>query len=120
MPSACAPTVGRVASKVDIAGCLAPVRPPSRARASLASSFSLPPSRQRPGTRTSSRTTAREWWALPRPGIRVARRNALVGVLGKPRQFAGRAGHEWTGQVSREVDGPLLSAQYRLMIRTDG
>jgi acyl dehydratase len=63
--------------------------------------------------------SAREWWAPLRPGARVARRNALVGVLDKPSEFAGRAVHEWTGQVFREVDGPLLSAQYRLMIRTE-
>ena len=58
MPSAWAPTVGRVASNVDIAGCFSPEWPRSRARASLASSFSLPPSRQLPGTRTSSSTTS--------------------------------------------------------------
>ena len=57
MPIACAPTVGRVTSKVCIAACDLE-RPPSRARASLASSFSLPPSRQRPGTRQSSRNTS--------------------------------------------------------------
>ena len=27
--------------------------------------------------------------------------------------------HEWTGQVFREADGPLLAAQYRLMVRTE-
>ena len=27
--------------------------------------------------------------------------------------------HEWTAQVFREVDGPILSGQYRLMIRTE-
>ena len=58
MPSAWAPTVGRVASNVDIAGCFSPEWPCSRARASLASSFSLPPSRLRPGMRTSSSTTS--------------------------------------------------------------
>jgi acyl dehydratase len=63
--------------------------------------------------------SAREWWAPLRPGARVARRNALVGVLDKPSEFAGRAVHEWTGQVFRERDGPLLSAQYRLMVRTE-
>ncbi len=47
------------------------------------------------------------------------RRNALVGVLDKPSEFAERAVHEWTGQVFRDDDGPLLSAQYRLMIRTE-
>lgn len=57
MPSAWAPTVGRLTSKVAIAACpLALV--PSRARASRASSFSLPPSRQCPGTRTPSRNTS--------------------------------------------------------------
>ena len=63
--------------------------------------------------------SAREWWAPLRPGARVTRRNALVGVLDKSSEFAGRAVHEWTGQVFREVGGPLLSAQYRLMIRTE-
>jgi acyl dehydratase len=63
--------------------------------------------------------SAREWWAPLRPGARVTRRNALVGVLDKRSEFARRAVHEWTGQVFREVGGPLLSAQYRLMIRTE-
>jgi acyl dehydratase len=63
--------------------------------------------------------SAREWWAPLRPGARVARRNALVGVLDKPSTFAERAVHEWTGQVFREQDGPLLAAQYRLMVRTE-
>jgi acyl dehydratase len=63
--------------------------------------------------------SAREWWAPLRPGGRVLRRNALVGVLDKPSEFAERAVHEWTAQVFREQDGPLLSAQHRLMIRTE-
>ncbi len=63
--------------------------------------------------------SAREWWAPLRPLQRVARRNALVAVLDKPSDFAGRAVHEWTGQVFRQVDGPLLAAQYRLMVRTE-
>ncbi|HKE75211.1 MAG TPA: hypothetical protein VKB57_16435 [Acidimicrobiales bacterium] len=63
--------------------------------------------------------SAREWWAPLRPGQRVTRRNALVGVLDKPSDFAGRAVHEWTGQVFRVAGGPLLAAQYRLMIRTE-
>jgi acyl dehydratase len=63
--------------------------------------------------------SAREWWAPLRPGMRVSRRNALVGVLDKPSEFAERAVHEWTGQVFRACDGPLLSAQHRLMIRTE-
>jgi hypothetical protein len=63
--------------------------------------------------------SGREWWAPLNPDRRVARRNALVGVLDKPSDFAERAIHEWTAQVFREVDGPLLSAQYRLMIRTE-
>ncbi len=63
--------------------------------------------------------SAREWWAPLYADRRVARRNALVGVLDKASEFAGRAVHEWTGQVFREHDGPLLSAQYRLMIRTE-
>jgi hypothetical protein len=49
----------------------------------------------------------------------VRRRNALVGVLDKPSDFAERAVHECTGQVFRVEHGPLLSAQYRLMIRTE-
>jgi acyl dehydratase len=63
--------------------------------------------------------SAREWWAPLRPLRPVARRNALVAVLDKPSEFAERGVHEWTGQVFREVDGPLLSAQFRLMIRTE-
>ncbi len=63
--------------------------------------------------------SARQWWAPLTPGVRVSRRNALVGVLDKPSDFAERAVHEWTGQVFRVTDGPLLSAQYRLMIRTE-
>src|SRR5207248_996621 len=33
--------------------------------------------------------------------------------------FADRAVHEWTAEVFAVSDGPVLSAQYRLMIRTD-
>ena len=57
MPSACAPTVGRLASKVRIAACDCELLP-SRARARRSSSFSLPPSRQAPGMRQSSRKTS--------------------------------------------------------------
>jgi acyl dehydratase len=63
--------------------------------------------------------SAREWWAPLRPNRRVRRRNALVGVLDKPSEFAERAVHEWTAQVFRDEDGGLLSGQYRLMIRTE-
>src|SRR5205085_1018058 len=63
--------------------------------------------------------SAREWWAPLLPDRRVWRRNALVGVLDKPSEFAERAVHEWTAQVFREDEGPLLSAQLRLMIRTE-
>jgi acyl dehydratase len=63
--------------------------------------------------------SAREWWAPLRPNQSVTRRNALVGVLDKSSEFAERAVHEWTAQVFRQVDGPILSAQYRLMIRTE-
>ena len=47
------------------------------------------------------------------------RRNALVGVLDKPSEFAERAIHEWSAQVFRAEGGPLLSAQLRNMIRTE-
>ena len=57
MPSAWAPTVGRLASKVCIAACDFDFLP-SRTRARRSSSFSLPPSRQEPGTRQSSRWTS--------------------------------------------------------------
>jgi len=63
--------------------------------------------------------SAREWWAPLEPDQRIWRRNALVGVYDKASEFAERAIHEWTGQVFRVQDGPLLSAQYRLMIRTE-
>ena len=63
--------------------------------------------------------SAREWWAPLRPDRRVFRRNALVGVLDKPSEFAGRAIHEWTAQVFRDDEGALLAGQYRLMIRTE-
>ena len=63
--------------------------------------------------------SAREWWRPLRPGRRVRRRNALVGVLDKASEFAGRAVHEWTGQVFQDEHGEILSAQYRLMVRTE-
>jgi len=63
--------------------------------------------------------SAREWWAPLYPDRRVWRRNALVGVLDKRSDFAGRAVHEWTAQVFRDDAGTLLSGQYRLMIRTE-
>ena len=63
--------------------------------------------------------SAREWWAPLTPDHRVFRRNALVGVYDKASEFAERAVHEWTGQVFRDDTGTLLSAQYRLMIRTE-
>lgn len=63
--------------------------------------------------------SAREWWSPLVPDRRVSRRNALVGVLDKSSEFAERAVHEWTAQVFREVDGPLLCGQFRLMIRTE-
>lgn len=61
----------------------------------------------------------REWWRPLRPGRRVFRRNALVGVLDKQSEFAKRAIHEWTAQVFRDEDGDVLSGQYRLMVRTE-
>jgi hypothetical protein len=61
----------------------------------------------------------RHWWAPLRPDHRVWRRNALVGVLDKESEFAGRAIHEWMGQVFQSEDGSILGGQYRNMIRTD-
>jgi acyl dehydratase len=61
----------------------------------------------------------REWWNPLRPGTRVARRNALVGVQDKVGEFAGRAVHEWFGEVFAAIDGPVLAGQYRLMIRAE-
>ncbi len=60
----------------------------------------------------------REWWRPLRPGTRVTRRNALVGVHDKRSEFADRAVHEWTAEVFAAPE-EVLSAQYRLMIRTD-
>ena len=62
--------------------------------------------------------SAREWWSPLRPGRVLRRRNALVGVLDKPSDFAGRAVHEWTAQVFCDED-TLLAAQLRLMVRTE-
>lgn len=63
----------------------------------------------------------REWWAPLRPGMRVGRRNALVGVHDKQSVFAQRAVHEWTGEVfaATQPEPLALAAQYRLMIRTE-
>ncbi|MFN3215078.1 MAG: hypothetical protein ACE367_01125 [Acidimicrobiales bacterium] len=63
-------------------------------------------------------SSRREWWAPLRPAMRVTRRNALVGVHDKVSEFADRAVHEWTAEVFGTIDH-VLSAQYRLMIRTD-
>jgi acyl dehydratase len=60
----------------------------------------------------------REWWAPLRPDVAVTRRNALVGVHDKRSEFARRAVHEWTAEVFAAKGGPVLAAQYRLMIRT--
>ncbi len=60
----------------------------------------------------------REWWQPLRPGMRVVRRNALVGVHDKRSAFADRSVHEWTAEVFATTDR-VLSAQFRLMIRTD-
>ena len=60
----------------------------------------------------------REWWRPVRPGMRITRRNALVGVHDKASEFAQRSVHEWTAEVFAAADH-VLSAQYRLMIRTD-
>jgi acyl dehydratase len=63
--------------------------------------------------------SSREWWNPLRPGMRVGRRNALVGVHDKQSEFAKRAIHEWTAEVFCAQDPPLaLNAQYRCMIRT--
>jgi len=63
--------------------------------------------------------SAREWWAPLRPDHRVFRRNAMVAVLDKASEFAGRAIHEWSANVFQADDGTLLAGQYRLMIRTE-
>ena len=61
----------------------------------------------------------REWWHPLHPATRVTRRNALVGVHDKVGEFAGRAVHEWFGEVFAAAGGPVLSGQYRLMIRAE-
>jgi acyl dehydratase len=82
--------------------------------------------------------SSREWWAPLTAGRRIRRRDALVGVHDKPSEFAGRAIHEWTGQIfaagtsgtdnsnkpgspgaDAETGVTPLSAQYKLMIRTE-
>jgi acyl dehydratase len=86
----------------------------------------------------------REWWHPLRPGTRVARRNALVGVHDKVGEFAGRTVHEWSAEVFAATSGAggngaaggghrdpsgggdgaapggtVLSGQYRLMVRVE-
>jgi acyl dehydratase len=61
----------------------------------------------------------REWWNPLRPSTRVTRRNALVGVHDKVGEFAGRSVHEWLAEVFAASGGPVLSGQYRLMIRAE-
>jgi acyl dehydratase len=61
----------------------------------------------------------REWWNPLRPGARVTRRNSLVGVHDKSGAFAGRTVHEWSAEVFAAAGGPVLSGQYRLMIRAE-
>ncbi len=63
--------------------------------------------------------SSREWWAPLRPHLRTRRRNALVGVHDKVSEFAGRAVHEWTGQVFADETGTPLSGQYKMMVRTE-
>lgn len=63
--------------------------------------------------------SSREWWAPLTAGRRLRRRDALVGVHDKDSEFAGRAVHEWTGQLFATGTGRPLSAQYKLMIRTE-
>jgi acyl dehydratase len=64
--------------------------------------------------------SSREWWAPLTAGQRgLRRRDALVGVHDKSSEFAGRAVHEWTGQLFATSAGDVLSAQYKLMIRTE-
>jgi acyl dehydratase len=63
--------------------------------------------------------SSREWWAPLTAGRRIRRRDALVGVHDKGSEFAGRAVHEWTGQLFATDADELLSAQYKLMIRTE-
>ena len=58
MPSAEAPTTGRVSSKVASALETRPEDWPERARSSFASSLSIPPRRFSSGMRQSSRTTS--------------------------------------------------------------
>ncbi len=63
--------------------------------------------------------SSREWWNPLYPGTEVTRRNALVGVHDKTSTFAKRAVHEWTAEVFAAAGGPVLCAQFRLMIRTE-
>lgn len=63
--------------------------------------------------------SAREWWRPLHPTDGgLTRRNALIAALDKTGSFAGRVVHEWTAEVFAHPDH-LLSAQYRLMVRTD-
>ena len=63
--------------------------------------------------------SSREWWNPLYPSQSITRRNALVGVGDKKSDFAGRSIHEWTAEVFAVRGGPVLSGQYRLMIRAE-
>ena len=63
--------------------------------------------------------SSREWWNPLYPNQAISRRNALVGVDDKVSEFAGRSIHEWSAEVFAINGGPVLSGQYRLMIRAE-
>ena len=63
--------------------------------------------------------SAREWWNPLYPATSVTRRNSLVGVYDKKSNFADRTVHEWYAEVFAAEGGPVLSGQYRLMIRAE-
>ena len=124
MPSACAPTVGRVTSNVASRPACASPLVPSRARASRSSSFSLPPSRQAPGMRQSSRKTSAVCDArrpcfltfvpISRP-LRVRRDDERGLAAGAQLGVDGRDDHVDVGDAA--VGGPCLLAVEDPLVR---
>ena len=113
MPSAEAPTIGRVISKV----ASAPEEPafwPERARSSFLLSLSMPPSSWSPGMRQSSRITSAVW---------LARMPILVSLLpwrrpGVSGPITNEAWPRWPSSGSTVATTTCTSAMPPLVMKT--